>query len=86
MVKRKSLAVEFPEVAKEWDYEKNNGLTPEEVSSGSNKKIWWKCEKGHTWQANIYSRTGLGCRCPYCAGKQPVKGENDFLTLFDDKK
>lgn len=84
MVKRKSLAVEFPEVAKEWDYEKNNGLTPEAVSSGSNKKIWWKCEKGHTWQATIYSRTGLGCRCPYCAGKQPVKGENDFLTLFPE--
>ena len=57
-----------PTLAKEWNYEKNNGLTPEDVLSNSNKKVWWKCRKEHEWQATIDSRnTGIGC--PYCSGR-----------------
>ncbi|MBN2884422.1 hypothetical protein JXE04_00665 [Patescibacteria group bacterium] len=26
------------------------------------KKIWWKCSKGHVWQAVIHNRP----RCPAC--------------------
>lgn len=42
-VKRKfvSLADERPDLAKEWNYEKNGDLKPEDVSYGSNKKVWW---------------------------------------------
>ena len=35
----------------QWDTEKNAPLTPQTVSYGSQRKIWWRCEKGHTWQA-----------------------------------
>ena len=35
----------------EWDAEQNLPLTPESVTSGSHKAIWWCCEKGHRWQA-----------------------------------
>ena len=69
-----------PTLSKEWDYEKNNGLTPADVLPNSNKKVWWKCEKGHEWQARIYSRnTGSGC--PYCSGNKVLKGENDLQTI-----
>ena len=69
-----------PTLAKEWNYEKNNGLTPEDVLSNSNKKVWWKCRKGHEWQATIYSRsTGIGC--PYCSGRYAVNGETDLHTV-----
>ena len=69
-----------PTLAKEWNYEKNNGLTPEDVLSNSNKKVWWKCRKEHEWQATIDSRnTGIGC--PYCSGRYAVKGENDLQTV-----
>ena len=67
-------------LAKEWNYERNNGVTPIDVLPNSNKKVWWKCSKGHEWQATINSRNkGIGC--PYCAGKYAVKGENDLQTI-----
>ena len=49
-------------LANEWNYEKNNGLTPFDVLPNSDKKVWWKCEKGHEWQARIADRNnGRGC-------------------------
>ena len=46
-----TLAERFPELAMEWDYEKNGVLTPENVSYGSNKKVWWICPKcGQSYQ------------------------------------
>ena len=59
-----SLAEHNPELLKEWDYEKNNelGLTPETISYGSAKKVWWICPKGHSYLMGHKSRT--------CAGKK----------------
>ena len=54
-----------PTLAKEWNYEKNNGLTPEDVMPNSNKKVWWKCIQGHEWQAMVINRN-KGRGCPYC--------------------
>ena len=69
-----------PTLANEWNYEKNNDLMPTEISAGSDKKIWWKCGKGHEWQASISSRS-LGANCPYCAGQKAIEGVNDLQTL-----
>ena len=55
-----------PILAKEWNYEKNNGLTPADVAPNSNKKVWWNCSKGHEWQAIIANRN-KGNGCPVCA-------------------
>ena len=69
-----------PIVSKEWNYQKNNGLTPEDVTPNSSKKVWWKCAKGHEWQARVDSRNN-GNGCPYCSGLFVVKGENDLPTI-----
>ena len=69
-----------PILANEWNYEKNNGLTPVDVSPNSNKKVWWKCSKGHEWQAIIQSRN-KGTGCPYCSGRYAIKGVNDLQTV-----
>ena len=69
-----------PKLAQEWDYKKNGSLTPTEVTTGSNKKVWWRCEKGHEWQAMIKHRN-KGSGCPYCAGQRVLKGFNDLQTL-----
>ena len=69
-----------PELAKEWNYEKNGSLNPINVTAGSNKKVWWRCEKGHEWQAMIKHRN-KGSGCPYCAGQRVLKGFNDLQTL-----
>jgi hypothetical protein len=55
-------------LANEWHPTKNGELTPEDVVSGSRKKVWWLCKKRHEWKASIFSRS-LGTGCPYCAGK-----------------
>ncbi|MCR4719209.1 MAG: zinc-ribbon domain-containing protein, partial [Firmicutes bacterium] len=69
-----------PTLAKEWNYEKNNELTPMDISSNSSKKVWWKCSKGHEWQATIVNRN-RGSGCPYCSGRYAIKGENDLQTV-----
>jgi len=65
------LLTKFPEIASEWDYEKNNPLTPDKINPGSKKKVWWTCKKGHSYQATPNSRTSNGTGCPICAGRKP---------------
>lgn len=69
-----------PTVANEWNYEKNNGLSPTDVMPNSNKKAWWKCSNGHEWQATINSRNN-GIGCPYCSRRYAIKGVNDLQTI-----
>lgn len=66
----------------EWDAEQNLPLTPESVTSGSHKAIWWCCEKGHRWQAAVYSRAGGSTGCPVCAGQVVIPSENDLASQY----
>ena len=53
-----------PLLAKEWHPIKNGDLTADDVSLGSDKKVWWKCSKfnEHEWQSVIKNRKrGDGC-------------------------
>ena len=74
------LATTNPELAKEWNYEKNGTLTPEQVTANSGIKVWWKCEKGHAWQSSVYNRNN-GSGCPYCSGRRVLIGYNDLSTV-----
>ena len=65
-----------PDLAKEWNYKKNNKLLPESVTINSDKKVWWICDKGHEWQATIASRN-YGNGCSRCA--------NENQTSFPEK-
>lgn len=69
-----------PELAIEWDYKKNINIIPEQVSCCSNKKVWWKCKKGHSWQSVISSRY-YGSKCPYCMNRKVLTGYNDLETV-----
>lgn len=66
----------------EWNYKKNGNLNPRDFTDGSHKKVWWQCKKGHEWQAEIKHRGLRGDSCPYCSGRYPIKGENDFASLY----
>lgn len=67
----------------QWHPTKNGDLTPKSVTYGGHYKAWWRCEKGHEWQAAIASRAS-GVGCPICAGKQIIPGENDLASQFPD--
>lgn len=74
------LKTTHPELALEWNYEKNDTLTPSAVKAGSNKKVWWICSEGHEWPATIASRAINGNGCPYCSGRLTKSGFNDLVT------
>jgi len=55
-----------PEIAKMWHPSKNNDLTPRDVVSGSNRIVWWMCDKGHEWVSSVGSKTRNSTGCPHC--------------------
>lgn len=71
------------ELLRQWDPAKNPALTPELVAAGSHRKVWWRCEKGHEWQATVASRAA-GCGCPVCAGRRVLPGENDLASRYPE--
>jgi len=77
-----SLAVKNPDVSMQWHPTKNGDLTPHDVTTGSGKKVWWQCEKGHEWEATVDKRSH-GRGCPYCAGKR-ASIENCLKTISPD--
>lgn len=84
-IKENSIREKYPELAKEWDVESNNGITPDMVSSGSHKKVFWRCEKGHIFRAAVnqrvrYYNQGVNWGCQYCSGHKVLRGYNDLQT------
>ena len=74
-----SLAEVHPELIAEWS-EKNLPLTPDDITFGSNKKVWWKGTCGHEWQTSVKARSN-GEKCPICSGARVIAGINDLATL-----
>jgi very-short-patch-repair endonuclease len=62
------LTIKYPNLVAEWHPTKNVGLKPDDFSFGSNKKVWWKCKKGHEWLASIANRASKGSGCKFCSG------------------
>lgn len=81
-----NLQVCYPDVAKEWDYDRNKGV-PRDYSPYSNKEIIWKCYNSncecHTWKSIINNRTGLNRGCPYCRSGKPCK-HNNLKVKYQD--
>ena len=75
-----SIAIRNPELAKEWNPIKNGELTPEMITAGSSKKVWWQCRFDHEWQAVINNRVN-GRGCPFCSNNQVLQGYNDLTTI-----
>ena len=78
--KARTLEEEYPELAKQWNKEKNGDLSPSMFLSGGGDRVWWKCKKGHEWKASIQPRTKIGVGCPYCSNKKVLSGYNDLAT------
>ena len=74
-----SLSAVHPELVSEWS-EKNLPLTPDDITFGSNKKVWWRGACGHEWQASVKARSN-GEKCPICSGARVIAGINDLATL-----
>ena len=84
MIEGKKTVADYPKLVEQWDWEKNGDNKPEDFTFGSDKKIFWKCNKGsdHEWQVAIGNRTGdRPSGCPYCAN-QKLSITNSFATIM----
>lgn len=75
------LATKNPELAKQWNYEMNSPITPKDVTTGTQRKFWWTCAKGHKWESAVLNRNA-GSGCPYCSNQKVLSGYNDFATRY----
>ena len=78
-----NLLVKNPSILTEWNYERNEGLSPADFTPVSGKKVWWKCSRcGHEYLTTIASRTHNGHGCPECAKSARL---NSFNTTILSK-
>ena len=78
-----SIEFQCPELMREWHWE-NNDLSPQSIKPGSNKRVWWRCDQGHEWQAIVSSRALQKTGCPQCKGKV-ASTNNNFAKTNPDK-
>lgn len=78
-----NLLIEYPRVAEEWDFEKNNSLPTQHLPSENKAKYWWRCASQHSYQMTINARTNQGSGCPYCAG-QAVNSSNSLASTHPE--
>lgn len=75
-----SLRAKHPLLAEEWHPKRNRKVSPDNVTPGSTRVVWWKCSKGHTpWRARISSRVS-GAGCPCCSGRVATKKTSLFAV------
>jgi hypothetical protein len=73
------LATTHPDIAREM-YRSD----PSKFSSGSGKKVEWKCDQNHIWTSSIYNRIKNGCPHCHIRFKNIVVGQNDLATTHPD--
>lgn len=64
----------------EWDAAKNAPLTPDGLTAKSSRRVWWRCDNGHTWRNTVAARTEYSGGCPVCSGRRVIPGVNDLAT------
>jgi rubrerythrin len=80
---RNSFYSLFPDLVKEWDYDKNSFL-PSSVVCGSHKVIQWVCSVcEHRWATRLFNRTIHKSGCPACA-KKTASHYNNISLLRPD--
>ena len=71
-----------PGLQVQWNIERN-GPIPEKITINSHKKVWWRCEYGHEWEAVIGNRTKGVSNCPYCSNRKVGYG-NDLASTHPE--
>ena len=76
---------EYRYILNEWDYSKN-GISPKKVFPRSNKKYWFICNEGHSYDCCLNEKIRNKTHCPYCSNHRLMPGFNDFKTWCDNHK
>ena len=81
---KQPLSETHPHLAAEFDMERNAPLTPDTVTAGTDKKLWWICHTcSHEWLTKGYQRKRTGC--PACSNKAiHSDGRNSMRATHPD--
>lgn len=54
----KKYVIDNAQLMAEWDLEKNLtlGFSPNLISLGSGRSVWWLCSKGHSYQMTVHKK------------------------------
>lgn len=89
ILERGNLLDLYPELCKEWDYNKNH-LSPKQFTAGSKTKVYWICSRGHSYLASINHRTSKKpTGCPICRGRRKILNSDTgeiFVSLQEAAK
>lgn len=66
-----SFARTRPSMAGSFHNELNGQLTASDLDASSLDRVWWACEKGHSWQESPLARARWR-RCPTCMAEGPA--------------
>ena len=85
-----NLAHVMPEVASEWDHERNRDVSPKDLYFRTRKKFWWRCSRNpeHRWKTSVVERI-KGTGCPYCfshVSKPQIRILAELSKIFPDLK
>lgn len=72
-----------PERINEWNFERNTNFNIYDITYQSSKKVWWKCNEGHEWEALVKNRRNQKSVCPICKtgySRTVSIGINDMWT------
>ncbi|MGO4455323.1 zinc-ribbon domain-containing protein [Arthrobacter sp. RAF14] len=80
-----TLDVTHPELALQWNRERNLFFSPEMVTAGMRQVIYWTCPLGHDYQARLdVKSSSRGFDCPVCRNRIAVAGVNDLATTHPE--
>jgi len=83
------LATVAPDVAALWHPIRNDGVTPEQIIAGTNKRFWWQCDivSAHEWRTGANNLVVAGTRCPHCTlvprSAQEMRLAHELAALID---
>ena len=79
----KSLAAVHPDIAAEWDPERNGSLRPDQFAPTSDHQACWICPNGHRWNARVDHRIGYGVGSGHAACNLTARSESELYLSFE---
>ena len=83
--KGQSFADLYPDLLKQWDYQKNKDINPWKINPGSRKRVFWICRNGHSWEAMVSKRTRRNQGCPFCYNASKTSFPEQVIFYYISK-
>lgn len=86
ITERNCLAAQFPQIAGELVDQLNGGVTGWTIGANFRERsLWFRCSRGHLYQAWVYNRTGRGDGCPQCGERRRTSFIEQAIFFYMQK-